>query len=153
MELSMKFNTTSHSSPEIIAVGAFCQIKETGKGKNKKTEKNLATYKVPKEWKQFFDAIYTSKDFVGEKGTHYSFPIADGAVVVMFGLGDKSKYDAEGVRRAGAAVYKLLNSKCDTSPSWWIHSWPKEILKAPSQPSLKVSTWPATSSTTTNQNQ
>lgn len=102
MDIQLCFNTKSHTSEELIVISAFSKKEKVGK----KESTILVNSSWPKEWKTTFSNINSAKNFKGEKGTSYFFNLDNGTSVLALGLGDKSKYDIEALRRAIANLYK-----------------------------------------------
>jgi leucyl aminopeptidase len=101
MDISIQFNVTTASEQEIIVVGAF--QKKTTKGK--KEEKSAITSTWPTEYQITYKELNTGHHFDGSAGQSYSFDF-DGQRILAIGLGEKSKLNDEGLRKAIANMLK-----------------------------------------------
>lgn len=100
MDIQLKFNASGHSSDELVILPAFT----SGEG-DKATLVNTAW---SKEHKETFKSIKSAASFKGAKGSSFQFSTADGLTVLIIGLGEKSDYNFEGLRRATAAIAKNI---------------------------------------------
>ncbi|PJB53572.1 MAG: leucyl aminopeptidase [Bdellovibrio sp. CG_4_9_14_3_um_filter_39_7] len=107
MNITVQYNMTGHTSEELVFVGCF--QKEAKKGKE--TVKELQTGHWPKEWKEAFQKIPSSAHFKGDKNVNFMFNLENGLRIFALGLGDKSKYNDEILRRVIAKVFKDYEGK------------------------------------------
>lgn len=119
MEISLQFNVTTPSEQDIVVVGAFQKI--TKKGKKEEKSAILSTWS--KEYQAAFKSLNSQSQFDGSNGQSYTFDVA-GQRVLAVGLGEKTKFNDEALRRAVAnflkAQHKTVKSmsiNLDTMPA------------------------------------
>ncbi|GAB4418073.1 MAG: leucyl aminopeptidase [Bacteriovoracaceae bacterium] len=110
MNITVQYNKTGHTSDELVLVGSF--QKEVKQGKE--TTKELVTSHWPKEWREAFAKIPSSTHYKGESGTNFMFNVENGLRIFSLGLGDKSKYNDEVLRRAIARIFKDYEARNKT---------------------------------------
>jgi len=107
MDISLNFNTDTHSSKQLVLISAF--TKTTTKGK--KSETTLSNSHWPSEYRDAFSYVNASKGFAGKDGESFTFTLADGTTATAWGLGEKSKLTNEKLRKQIATAYKALKNK------------------------------------------
>lgn len=98
MDIQLKFNAKGHSSDELVVYPTF------SKGQGDKA--TLVDSALTKDIKESLKKIKAAASFKGAKGSSYQFTTTDGLTVCLVGLGEKSDYTLEGLRRAIAGVTK-----------------------------------------------
>lgn len=87
----------------VVIVAAFSKSSKDGK------TKSIDLPKLSKDLKETFEATPGSTEFTGEEG---AFKFFHGATTyLVFGLGEKSKFKNEGMRRFAANSYKAISRK------------------------------------------
>ena len=100
MDIQLKFNASGHSSDELVILPAF------SKGSGDKA--TLVDTAWSKEYKDAFKCIKAAATFKGSKGSSFQFTTSEGLTVLIIGLGEKSEYTFEGLRRATAGIVKTI---------------------------------------------
>ncbi len=102
MNIQLKFNASAHSSDELVILPSF------SKGKGDKA--TLVDSDWTKELRSTFKTIKSASTFKGAKGSSFQFSTAEGVSILIIGLGQKSDYDFEALRRATAAIAKKISA-------------------------------------------
>jgi len=106
MKITALLNIVDYSSKEFIVIGVFNKI-------NKNTNKSEVVLSgLSKEMKEKYLSIKGSK-FNGVTGQKLYFNLEDGRTVLLYGLGEKTKYNKESLRKSSANLLKVI--KEDTS--------------------------------------
>ena len=100
MDIQLKFNASGHSSDELVILPAF------SKGSGDKA--TLVDTAWNKEYKDTFKSIKAGASFKGSKGSSFQFTTSEGLTVLIIGLGEKTDYNFEGLRRATAGIVKTI---------------------------------------------
>ena len=100
MDIQLKFNASGHSSDELVILPAF------SKGSGDKA--TLVDTAWNKEYKDTFKSIKAGASFKGSKGSSFQFTTSEGLTVLIIGLGEKTEYNFEGLRRATAGIVKAI---------------------------------------------
>lgn len=101
MNIQLKFNASAHSSDELVILPSF------SKGKGDKA--TLVDSDWTKELRSTFKTIKSASTFKGAKGSSFQFTTTEGLSVLIIGLGEKSDYDYEALRRATAGIVKKIS--------------------------------------------
>ena len=105
MQIQLAFGKSS-VEPTLILLPAFSKQK-TAKSK----DKVLVNSFWPKDLQSSFKNVVGSQDYKGEKGDTFSFIAEDGVRVLVLGLGEKTKVNAETLRREIAKIYRAVSMK------------------------------------------
>lgn len=100
MDIQLKFNASGHSSDELVIFPTF------SKGQGDKA--TLVDTALDKDTKDCLKNIKAASSFKGAKGTSYQLNTTDGLTILLIGLGEKSEYTLEGLRRAVAGITKTI---------------------------------------------
>ena len=109
MNIQLKFNASAHSSDELVILPSF------SKGKGDKA--TLVDSDWTKELRSTFKTIKSAGTFKGAKGSSFQFTTTEGLSVLIIGLGEKSDYDYEALRRATAGIARKFQAQMKKFPS------------------------------------
>jgi leucyl aminopeptidase len=104
MKFTLNLNAKENSKAEVLVVSAFSKTETKGK----KEETKLVNGHWSKELKASFEAVNSSVNFKGSKGSTYSFA-HNGVDVLVVGLGTKTKLTSEDLRKELAKTYKAIS--------------------------------------------
>ena len=114
MKIELSFEA-KQSTTELHIYSCFNKTKEDktvkSKSKSAKAEKVLAHSHWPSDVLEVFEHAVASKHFKGDAGETISLTLLSGASVLIIGLGEKSKFTREILRRKIALVYKAISNK------------------------------------------
>jgi leucyl aminopeptidase len=94
MKIQVKFNTKTHSSSQLVLVGAH----------SKKDQ--VITTPWPADFKKAFSALKNHKTFKAKVGEKFHFSLADGTTVCALGLGPSTDATFEHLRKAIAQMFQ-----------------------------------------------
>jgi len=102
MKLNLNLNAKSHSDAEVVVIAAW--------SKPDKNSKNiLSNSHWPKEYKDTLASLKAAASFDGSAGKSHVFNVATTTVLAV-GLGEKTKFDFEQLRKTAANLYKKTSS-------------------------------------------
>ena len=106
MKIELNLGSTAPSAADVVVLATFSKKEKKGK-----KEVNVPTFAgFQKSCKESLQSLTSSQDFTGEKGAQYTFDW-EGQRVLVLGLGEKSAYDSEAVRRVGANLATQFKGK------------------------------------------
>lgn len=119
MKFSLNLNAKTHTTADIVVVGAYSAPKKESTDKTKKVAtKKVAAKKeeVPaiinsaweNEIKDAFKSVLNSKKFKASKGEQFSFT-HNGHAILVLGLGEKAKLTSEDLRKEFAKLFKSIS--------------------------------------------
>jgi leucyl aminopeptidase len=103
--IKLESTQKSFDNAELKIIGAFTK---TGKDKKSTT---IDIKSVDKELVQSVKAVKAFQNFKAGKGETLSATGAEGETILVWGLGDKSKFSKEDLRRVTANLFKAVSSK------------------------------------------
>ncbi len=109
MQISLKFNTTSYTSKDLVVIGTFCKTQKSGK----KNQITPILTDWDKQLKKAYEGLNSKDQFNGSKKTSFLFDAGNTRVLVC-GLGESKSYSAEDLRRAIANVLKQSQKQVKT---------------------------------------
>ena len=118
MNITLDAKNQKGAQADCRVIVAFNRKKTTKKGKKEVTESVLVTSGWTTEQKESFESLKSNENFKGEAGSSFRFYDADGTPVYAIGLGEKSKANAESLRRAIAGSFKAASSEKAKSVSY-----------------------------------
>lgn len=112
MNVIMDYSGDEFNSSHLKVVGAFQRIKteKAPKGKKAKESKTTQLTWTDKELAKAFASLKSVENFTGGSGETFSFTGADGETIKVIGLGEKSKFKAENLRKTTAKIFKRIKS-------------------------------------------
>lgn len=120
MKFSLNLNTSSHTTADLVILGAYSAAKKESTEKTKKTttkkaaskketEATILTPHWSKEIKDAFSSVKNSSKFKASKGELFSFT-HNGHAILVLGLGEKSKLTSEELRKEFAKLFKSIST-------------------------------------------
>lgn len=104
-QYKLNFATKGHTPADLVIIGAF-QKPAAGKSKTATLDSHWG-----KEIKSAFDAVKNSKNFTGANADSFAFTTSTGDTYMAVGLGEKAKFDLEGLRKKAALIASEVGKK------------------------------------------